>query len=357
MSTDFVLLLLYVFFALAVSFLCSIAEAVLLSITPSYIEEQKEHHPKRSALLKRLRQDNVDQSLAAILTLNTIAHTVGAILSGAQATVVFGSTWFGLFSAIMTLAILFLSEIVPKTIGALYWARLAAPTAVFVNGLIWLLYPLVWLSERVTKLISRGNEVHIFSRQEFLAMARIGEESGQLSDNESQIISNLFRFHLLRVEDIMTPRTVVSALKEDTAIEDALKFITNNPFSRLPVYEKDIHTITGFVLRDDILLREAQDRGRESLKSVKRPIHAVPEQASLSKLLEHLLKHHQHIAVVLDEYGETSGLVTLEDLVETLMGMEIVDEKDSVVDMRVLARKKWAERARLYDSEGRIVKQ
>jgi CBS domain containing-hemolysin-like protein len=355
MSIDVVLLILYVLMALVFSFLCSIAEAALLSITPSYIEEQKERQPKRAALLKRLRQDNIDQSLAAILTLNTIAHTVGAILSGAQATVVFGSTWFGLFSAIMTLAILFLSEIVPKTIGAIYWARLAMPTALFVNGLILLLYPLVWLSERLTKLISRGSDIHIFSRQEFLAMARIGEEGGYLSDNESLIINNLFRFHSLRVEDIMTPRTVVSTLQEDMAIEDAVKYITNNPFSRLPVYETDIHFVTGFVLRDDILLREAQDRGRESLKSIKRPIHAVPEKASLSKLLEHLLKHHQHIAVVLDEYGETSGLVTLEDLVETLMGMEIVDEKDSVVDMRALARKKWAERARQYGIEGRIV--
>jgi CBS domain containing-hemolysin-like protein len=355
MNVDVFLLIIYVSIALLFSFLCSIAEAVLLSITPSYIEEQKEKYPKRAALLKRLRQDNIDQSLAAILTLNTIAHTVGAILSGAQATIVFGSTWFGLFSALMTLGVLFFSEIVPKTIGAIHWARLAGPTAAFVNSLILLLYPLVWLSERVTRFISRGHDNHIFSRQEFLAMARIGGESGHLSDNESLIISNLFKFGSLRVEDIMTPRTVVSALQEDMTIEEAVKFITNNPFSRLPTYATDIHNVTGFVLRDDILLREAQDRGRETLKSIKRPIHAVPEKASLTKLLEHLLKYHQHIAIVLDEYGETSGLVTLEDLVETLMGLEIVDEKDSVVDMRALARKKWAERARAYDVEGRIV--
>jgi CBS domain containing-hemolysin-like protein len=355
MNVDVFLLIIYVTFALLFSFLCSIAEAVLLSITPSYIEEQKEKFPKRAALLKRLRQDNIDQSLAAILTLNTIAHTVGAILSGAQATIVFGNTWFGLFSAFMTLAVLIFSEIVPKTIGAIHWAKLTGPTTTFVNSLILLLYPLVWLSERITKLISRGNDVHLFSRQEFLAMARIGGESGHLSDNESQIISNLFKFGSLRVEDIMTPRTVVSALQEDMIIEEAVSSIANAPFSRLPVYANDIHSVTGFVLKDDVLLREAQNRGRETLKSIKRPIHAVPEKASLSKLLEHLLKHHQHVAVVLDEYGETSGLVTLEDLVETLMGMEIVDEKDNVVDMRVLARKKWAERARAYDADGRIV--
>jgi CBS domain containing-hemolysin-like protein len=355
MDADVGLLIVYVLMALGFSFLCSIAEAVLLSITPSYIEEQKEKHPKRAALLQRLRLDNIDQSLAAILTLNTIAHTVGAILSGAKATAVFGSAWFGLFSAAMTLAILFLSEIVPKTIGAIYWARLAIPTALFVNSLILMLYPLVWLSEKLTQFISRGKVMHIFSRTEFLAMARIGEQGGHLSNSESQIITNLFRFNTLRVTDIMTPRTVISALREDITIEDAVKYITQNPFSRLPLYEDDIHDITGFVLRDDILLREAQDRGNEPLKSLKRRIHAVPESASLSVLLEHLLKHHQHIAIVFDEYGGTTGLVTLEDLVETLIGMEIVDEKDSVVDMRALARKKWAERARAYDIDTSIL--
>jgi CBS domain containing-hemolysin-like protein len=355
MDADIALLIFYVLLALGFSFLCSIAEAVLLSMTPSYIEEQKEKQPKRAALLKQLRLDNIDQSLAAILTLNTIAHTVGAILSGAKATVVFGSAWFGLFSAAMTLAILFLSEIVPKTIGAIYWARLAIPTALFVKSLILILYPLVWLSEKLTQFISRGKAIHIFSRTEFLAMARIGEQGGHLSDSESQIITNLFRFNTVRVTDIMTPRTVISSLSEDITIEDAVKYITQNPFSRLLLYKNDIHDITGFVLRDDILLREAQDRGRETLKSLRRRIHAVPESASLSALLEHLLKHHQHIAVVLDEYGGTTGLVTLEDLVETLIGMEIVDEKDSVVDMRALARKKWSERARLYDIDTSIL--
>jgi CBS domain containing-hemolysin-like protein len=344
MNADALLLIFYVLLALMFSFLCSVAEAVLLSITPSYIEEKKEKQPKLAALLKRLKQDNVDRSLAAILTLNTIAHTVGAIMAGAKATVVFGSTWFGLFSAIMTLLILFFSEIIPKTIGAIYWARLVKPIVFFVNSLIIALYPIVRLSEILTKLISHGKDIHIFSRTEFLAMARIGEQSGHLSDNESRIISNLFRLGALKVSDIMTPRTVVSGLTEDMSIMEAVPYITQCPFSRLPLYKNNLDEITGFVLRDDILLREAQDRGEEPLSSIKRDIHAVPGLVSLSKLMEQLLKEQQHIAVVLDEYGGTIGLVTLEDLVETLMGIEIVDEMDNVVDMRELARKKWEER-------------
>jgi CBS domain containing-hemolysin-like protein len=357
MSTDIILLIAYVFLALFFSFLCSIAEAVLLSITPSYIEEQREKNPQRGALLQKLRQDNVGQSLAAILTLNTIAHTVGAILSGAKATVVFGSAWFGLFSAIMTLAILFLSEIVPKTIGAIYWTKLTGVTAMFIKGIILSLYPIVWLSEKVTKFISRGQDLEIFSRTEFLAMARVGELSGQLSDNESRIIANLFRFELSRVKDIMTPRTVMSLLDEELTIAEAAIYTAKNPFSRLPIYKTDTHNITGFVLRDDILQKEAQEQGHETLTAIIRPIHAVPELASLPLLLKHFLKNQQHIAIVFDEYGDVTGLVTLEDLLETLMGMEIVDEKDSVVDMRALARKKWAERMKALNMEGMMMEE
>jgi CBS domain containing-hemolysin-like protein len=177
-----------------------------------------------------------------------------------------------------------------------------------------------------------------------MAMVRIGGQTGHLSDHESRIITNLFRFGALRVKDIMTPRTVVAGLTEDMTIMEAMQHITESPFSRLPLYKATLDDITGFVLKDDIFLREAQDRGAEALSSIKRDIHAVPEFASLSTLMEQLLKHQQHIAVVLDEYGGTIGLVTLEDLVETLMGIEIVDEKDSVVDMRELARRNWSER-------------
>jgi CBS domain containing-hemolysin-like protein len=346
LSDDILILITYVLLALLFSFLCSIAEAVLLSITPSYIEEQKEKNPKRAAMLKRLKQDNVDRSLAAILTLNTIAHTVGAIGAGAKATVVFGSAWFGVFSAVMTLMILFLSEIVPKTIGAIYWPRLVGPTVLFVRTLIVTLFPIVWISESMTKFISHGKNLHIFSRDEFVAMAKVGEQSGQIDDNEARIIKNLFRFGSLKVTDIMTPRTVIAALSEDQSVGDASEYVAKIPFSRIPIYKKDIDNLTGFVLRDDVLLRDNQERGNELLKTLRREILIVPESVVLTGLLENFLKGRQHIAIVVDEYGGTTGLVTLEDLVETLMGLEIVDEMDTDVDMRVLARKKWEERAR-----------
>ncbi len=357
MSADGLLLIIYVLLALVFSFLCSVAESVLLSITPSYIEGQKERRPKHAALLKQLRQDNVDRSLAAILTLNTIAHTVGAIGAGAKATVVFGSAWFGLFSAVMTLLILFLSEIVPKTLGAVYWSKLVGPIAYFINTLVVVLYPIVWISERLTKYISHGKDIHIFSRDEFIAMAQVGVETGHIRHKESRIIRNMFRFDSLKVDDIMTPRGVITALPEDMKIIDSLKQVTQAPFSRLPLYTTHIDDITGFILKEDVLVKAAQKQGDEKLKAFKREILVVPKSISLTKLLERFLKDRQHIAIVVDEYGGTDGLVTLEDLIETLMGMEIIDETDDVEDMRSLARKQWKERARAMGLDADIFDQ
>jgi CBS domain containing-hemolysin-like protein len=348
---DITALIVYVVLALVFSFLCSVAEAVLLSITPSYIEGLKNKQPGQAALLKRLKQDNVDKSLAAILTLNTIAHTVGAVGAGAKATLVFGSAWFGAFSAAMTLMILFLSEIIPKTIGAVYWSKLVGPTAFFVNTLIVILYPIVWLSEKITKSISHGTGMHIFSRDEFIAMASVGEITGQIRTKESKIIRNLLRFESLKVTDIMTPRTVISALAEDMTIKESLTYIMQTPFSRLPLYKSHMDNTTGFVLKDDVLIFLAQKRGDEPLKVLKRDIMAVPNSIPLTVLFERFLKERQHIALIVSEHGGTDGLVTLEDLIETLMGMEIVDETDNVVDMRSLARKKWMERARAMGLE------
>lgn len=353
-QADLVLLIAYVLLALVFSFLCSVAEAVLLSITPSYIEGQKAKRPKRAALLKRLKLENVDRSLAAILTLNTIAHTVGAIGAGAKATMVFGSAWFGLFSAAITLLILFLSEIIPKTIGAVYWSKLVGPTALYVNFLIVALYPIVWLSERVTQFISHGQTMHLFSRDELIAMTSVGVESGQLRGKESRIIRNLLRFETLKAADIMTPRTVIAALAEELTISESLARVTQSPFSRLPLYRTHLDNITGFVLKDDILIFTAQKRLDEKLKNLKRNIIAVPEWVSLTALLERFLKERQHIAIVVNEYGGTDGLVTLEDLIETLTGLEIMDETDDVEDMRALARRQWAERVKAMGLEAEI---
>jgi CBS domain containing-hemolysin-like protein len=328
-----------------------VAEAVLLSLTPSYIAGLRDKKPKLAALLKRLKQDNVDQSLAAILTLNTIAHTVGAIGSGSKATVVFGSAWFGLFSAVMTLMILFLSEIIPKTIGAVYWRNLAGLTAQFVRGLIWALYPLIWVSEALTRLIARRKSAHVFSREEFIAMAGIGERAGKIDQHESRIIQNLFRFDSLTAGDIMTPRTVISGFPQGMSVAEALDAKPSVTFSRLPLYQADLDHITGFILRDDLLISKARDRGDVKLETLKREIKTVRGNMSLSNLLEFFLEKRQQIALVVDEYGGTKGLVTTEDVVETLLGMEIVDEMDKVEDMQTLARQQWAKRARALGLE------
>jgi len=345
-NTDVVLLVSYILLALVFSFLCSVAEAALLSLTPSYIAGLRDGKPKLAALLKHLKQDNIDQSLAAILTLNTIAHTVGAIGAGAKATVVFGSAWFGLFSAIMTLMILFLSEIIPKTIGAVYWRSLAGPTAQFVRGLIWSLYPLILISEALTRLIARGKSAHIFSREEFVAMAGIGERAGEIDPRESRIIRNLFRFDSLTASDIMTPRTVISGLPQGMSITEALDAKPSMTFSRLPLYQANLDHITGFILKDDMLNAKAQGRGDVKVKTLKRDIKPVTGNMSLSNLFGFLLDKRQHIALVVDEYGGTKGLVTTEDVVETLLGMEIVDEMDRVRDMQAMARQQWAKRVK-----------
>ncbi|MDZ4179940.1 MAG: hemolysin family protein [Coriobacteriia bacterium] len=347
---DIILLVAYVSIALSFSFVCSIAEASLLSMTPSYIEGLREKQPKRAALLRRLRQENVDRSLAAILTLNTIAHTAGAIGAGAQATVVFGGAWTGVFSAAMTLAILFLSEIVPKTIGTVHWRRLVDPAAHFIRILIVLLYPLVVVSEWLTKLIARGKNVHAFSRQEFIAMAGFCEESGHIDVNESRILGNLFRFGSLRAADVMTPRTVITALPMDMTIQQAQIDAAQFPFSRLPLFETGIDDIRGFVLKDEVLTYSGGPIGDQRLESLMRSLPAVPSGMTLSKLLDFLLEHRHHVALVVDEYGGTSGLVTLEDVLETLLGMEIVDEMDNVEDMQNLARERAAGRSAAHDA-------
>jgi CBS domain containing-hemolysin-like protein len=344
---DVVALAAYVTLALLFSFLCSISEAVLLSLTPSAIENMAESRPGLARRLQRLKVENVDRSLAAILTLNTIAHTVGAIGAGAKAVVVFGNAYFGIFSAAMTLLILFLSEIVPKTIGAVYWRGLARPTAWFVQGLIWLLYPVLVVSELVTRWIARGKTAHAFHREDLAAMANLGERDGALGPDESRIIRNLLALESLTAGDVMTPRPVMVALPEDTTLAEAVEEDGMRQFSRLPVYRENIDQVTGLVLKDEVLLEHARGRGDARLADLKRDIPTVARGMGLRRLLAFLLERRQaHIALVIDEYGGTEGLVSMEDVVETLLGLEIVDEMDENVDMQALARQRWADRAR-----------
>lgn len=337
-AASVLLLIFFVVVAIGISFVCSLAESSLLSMTPSYIADVQESNPKKANMLRKLKVDNIDQSLAAILTLNTVAHTLGSIGAGAQATIVFGSAWFGLFSAIMTLAILFLSEIIPKTLGTLYWRQLSGVVAHFVRGIILLLYPLIWFSERLTKLLVRGKEPQTFSRREFAALASIGEESGQIDPLESRIIRNLLAFGAIKVEDIMTPRSVMLSFEENKTVAELLVDRPKLTFSRLPIYDGDLDNITGFVLKTDMLLAKVNHAVHKPLTQFKREITFVFSKMKLFDLLEFMLKNRIHIAITVGEYGEVKGLVTLEDVFETLLGLEIVDEIDRVEDMQALAR-------------------
>ncbi|GHD27998.1 hypothetical protein GCM10016272_06820 [Psychrobacter glaciei] len=337
-AASVLLLILFVLIAIGISFICSLAESVLLSMTPSYIADIQENNPKKGQMLKQLKVDNIDQSLAAILTLNTAAHTLGSIGAGAQATIVFGSTWFGVFSAIMTLAILIFSEIIPKTLGTMYWRRLSGLVAYFVRTIIVALYPVIWFSERLTKLLVRGKETNVFSRREFAALASIGEESGQIDPLESRIIRNLLAFGAIKVEDIMTPRSVMLAFEENKTVAELLVDRPKLTFSRLPIYDGDLDNITGFVLKTDMLLAKVNHAMHKPLTQFKRDITFVFSKMKLFDLLELMLKNRIHIAITVGEYGEVKGLVTLEDVFETLLGLEIVDEIDRVEDMQALAR-------------------
>ena len=333
----------YAGLALVFSFLCSVAEAVLLSVSPSYIAHLRQEGKRSAALLEKVKT-NVDESLAGILTLNTIAHTVGAGGAGAEAAAYFGDKYVGIAMAILTVLILFLSEIIPKTLGALYWRSLAVPTALFIRILSVVLFPLIWISEKLTSWITRGRKVQSIRREEFAALADVGERTGQLDPSESRILRNLFRFPELRAEDIMTPRTVVFSLQQDLTLEEVLENHPDIPFSRIPIYGENRDDVTGFVLKVDILLTHLKEGGQVPLRDLKREIRAVTETASLELVADEMLDRRDHLLLVVDEYGGVAGVVSLEDVVETLIGIEIVDEADKIDDLRHLARQKWAER-------------
>jgi len=338
------LLITYFILALTFSFFCSIAEAVLLSITPLYIASL-EQKGKRSGKLLRKLKDDVNPPLAAILTMNTIANTIGAVCVGAQAAMLFSSRYVALISVMLTLLILIFSEIIPKTLGTIYWRQLAPLVALFLKYLVFFLYPFVLLSKLLTKGISQSPKLKGFSREEFAALADLGAMEGQLGIKESRILKNLFRFRSSKVENIMTPRTVVFALQENMTIAEFFEKHNQTPFSRIPIYNKDRDDITGFVLKDDILLAQARDMNNSKLHEFKREIKAFSNENSLSELFEFLLDRREHIVLVIDEYGGMEGIVTLEDVVETLFGLEIVDEADKTVDMQALARVLWKKRA------------
>ena len=339
------LLVFYVTLAIAVSFVCSVFEAVLLSITPGYAEGLRSTNRRLAARTARLKKD-IEKPLSAILSLNTIAHTVGAAGAGAQATHVFGDEYVGVISAVLTLLILVLSEILPKTIGALYWKKLAPYCVPGVQFIVYLTYPLVLMSRGITYFLTKDVKDKAINVDEFTALANLGVREGVLTDQEAKVVKNLFRLRDIHANDIMTPRTVIFAFDETVTPEQIVAEYDDMAFSRIPVYKDDIDRISGFVLKSDIY-RYALGKGPDTPLSVfHRDILVFAEWASLYDVYTELMSKKEHIALLADEYGGTAGIITLEDIFETLIGLEIVDEKDSVSDMQQYAVQEWNRRAR-----------
>jgi len=343
------LLIFYLLLALLVSFTCSVMEAVLLTTPLSFISMKEKQGVKSAEHLKK-HKNNIDRPLSAILSLNTIAHTVGAAGVGAQAAIVFGDAYFAVTSAVLTILILVLSEILPKSIGAHYWKSIAMVSGHIISGMIFITYPLVRVSEMFTKMISgKSGEEPSVSREEFSAMVDIGEQEGVIGNAESRIIQNLIRLRTIKVEDVMTPRVVVETAPEDMSVEEFYKVKGFRGFSRIPVYSSEHkEDITGFVYRQDVTECMANDNFGEKLSALKRPITFVPNIQPVTILWEMLLSHKSHIAAVVDEYGGFEGIVTLEDVIETILGLEIIDDRDVNADMQQYARERWNKRRRKY---------
>lgn len=347
------LIILYLTAALAISFLCSILEAVLLSTPMSFIAMKEKEGAKNAPLLMRQKQD-IDKPISAILSLNTIAHTIGAAGVGAEAVKVFGEAYFGIISAVLTILILVLSEIIPKTVGACYWRQLAMSSAPVIRAMIIICYPLVLLSELITKLVSSKKQPLSVSREEVSAMVSVGRQEGVFQPREDKVIQNLFRLDHVTVREIMTPRTVAATAPERTTLREFYANHLFRIFSRIPVYGDSPDYITGYVLKQTVLEKLAEDRFDNRLADIRRPILSFPGEETVAAVWEEMIKNKEHIAQVRDEYGCFQGIVTMEDVIETLLGQEIVDEKDAVADLQALAREKWKQQLGGKSGGGKI---
>jgi CBS domain containing-hemolysin-like protein len=315
-------------------------ESVLLSTPQTFLIVKREKGHQWANSFINLK-DNIDKPLSAILTLNTIAHTVGAAGVGAQAIKVFGEASFGIVSAILTLLILFITEIIPKTLGARYSRGLARYSTFLIRITIFITYPLVIVSSAVTKAFSKGKQAFTTSREEIAALANIGADEGVFSEKEGKILQNLLRLKNVKVKDILTPRVVVVVADENLKIKDFWESKDYLKFSRIPVYAVTDDNITGYVLRQTVLEKLAEENYGLKLKDVKRELIVTPNSITLFSMWEKLLENKEHIALIVDEHGGIDGIITMEDIIETLLGLEIVDEKDTITDMREYAREKW----------------
>jgi len=342
------LLFVYLFVALFTSFLCSIMEAVLLSIPISSLKSRSENGDTSADSMIKLKGD-IDKPLSAILSLNTVAHTVGAAGVGAQATLVFGEAYFGVVSAILTVLILVFTEIIPKTLGANYAKELVPISSKVINVMIFITYPLVLISSVLTKMLSRDKMELTTSREEISALASIGTQEGIFADKENKIIQNLIKLKSLKIKEVMTPRIVVVTANEEMTLQDFLKNKEFLHFSRIPIYQENRDNITGYVFRELVFEKLAEDQFDLKLKDIKREIITFSENITLFDAWEVLLQRKEQISLIIDEYGGMDGVTTLEDIIETLLGFEIVDEKDRVEDMQQYAIKRWQEKQKKYE--------
>lgn len=342
-----VILLTYLFGALGLSFLCSILEAVLMSTPLSYISAKEAEGVKSATLFKKQKLDP-ERPLEAILTLNTISHTVGAAGVGQKGAELFGSDWFGLISAIMTLLILVLSEIIPKVIATTHWRNFTGFTAYTIKFLIVVLYPIVLMLDYISKIFTPKESEAAISREEVSAMANVGKEEGVIEESENKIIQNIMKLDNIKASDVMTPRVVAAIAQESMTLRE---FYDNDDylhFSRIPVYAESPEYITGYVLRSDALEELTEDNFNMTLGELRREIPFFNEEQSISAVWESLLKDKSQIALIIDEYGCFQGILTLEDIIETILGLEIIDENDEVSDLQQFARERWVNRQKQY---------
>ncbi|NCB11176.1 MAG: DUF21 domain-containing protein [Erysipelotrichia bacterium] len=334
------LLITYLLLTLILSFMCSLLEATLLSSTSSYIEslDKKGYSPKTVDLAKDVKQ-NIDKSISSILTLNTFANTMGAAGVGAQAAIIFGSNWQAVIAFILTLMVLFISEIFPKTLGAIYWRKFIVPAVYIISFMVKITYPFIFIATFITNTLQKGrkNEAN-FSKDEIITIVDMSEKEGVLQAKESILIKNLFKLKNIKAKDIMTPRTVVFAFDSKTTLKEALLNDNLYVYSRIPVYNESIDDIAGVVFKQTILEKRVKKKKKTLLKDIMVPVHKVPENISVSTLFDMFIRMKMHLFIVQDEYGQTSGVVTLEDALETLLGIEIVDEMDQVTDMQEFAK-------------------
>ncbi|MFW5663905.1 MAG: CNNM domain-containing protein [bacterium] len=338
----------YLFLALFVSFVCSIMEAVLLSTPQSFLIVKRESGQVWARSFIDMKY-NIDKPLSAILTLNTMAHTIGAAGVGAQAVKVFGEAYFGLVSAILTILILVITEIIPKTIGARFWKKLSKLTYYTIKTMLVITYPLVVISSVIMRAFSGNTSEGTTSREEIAALASIGMHEGLFTEKENKIIQNILKLKIIKVNEIMTPRVVMASADENLHLDEFLKNKDYLRFSRIPVYAEDEENITGYVFRQEVFENLAEDNFSLKLKDIKRKIVIVPDSMALFSLWEKLLLKKEHIALIVDEYGGIDGIVTMEDVIETLLGLEIVDEKDTITDMQKYARERWEKRQVKYN--------